>query len=103
MRDALAPVLQLSAALASGKPGREAQAATSSAQQGVLYTLRRVGKLLWSCLAPTAALEASSQLLEELGSLLVQNVLERKVSHEWAELVQISSKCTCYIVPVDTS
>eukprot|EP00878_Enallax_costatus_P008594 GHUV01008985.1.p1 GENE.GHUV01008985.1~~GHUV01008985.1.p1 ORF type:complete len:754 (+),score=301.21 GHUV01008985.1:377-2638(+) len=80
MRDALAPVLQLSASLASGKPasGKEAQAAASSAQKGALYTLRRAGKLLWSCLAPTAALEASTQLLEELGGLLVQDVLARK-------------------------
>lgn len=82
MRDALAPVLQLSASLAAGRPtsAKDAQAAAAGAQKGALYTLRRAGKLLWGCLAPCVALEASIQLLEELGGMLVHEVLARKVS-----------------------
>lgn len=84
VRDALAPVLGLSASLHPGKPttSKEAQSSASSAQHGALYTLRRVGKLWWSCLAPGVALEASKQLLDDLAGTLVHDILARKVRYK---------------------
>jgi hypothetical protein len=87
IRQELQPLLQWSAALASGKPvpQKEAEAAASArdkATPATLYTLRRAGKDLWGTLAPGVALEASQQLLDTLAGQLVGDVLKKQVGAE---------------------
>jgi hypothetical protein len=87
IRQELQPLLQWSAALATGKalPPKEAEAAASAkdkAAPATLYTLRRAGKELWGTLAPGVALEASQQLLDTLAGQLVGDVLKKQVRGE---------------------
>jgi hypothetical protein len=81
LRETLLPLLQLSAALASGKPpaAKDAEAAAKTARGGALHTLRRAGRLLWGGLAPGVALDASLRLLEALAGALVADVLAKRV------------------------
>eukprot|EP00775_Hariotina_reticulata_P007918 gene7918-8114_t len=80
IKESLVPLLQLSASFAAGKSrsAKEVDSTATAARQAVLYTLARAGRLLWSSLAPAAALEASQQLLEPLASMLVADVLGKQ-------------------------
>lgn len=85
LNEHLQPLLEHSAALASAGVGKsagkgdEGKDSAAAARRRVLHTLGHAGQLLWPHLAPGVALEASQQLVEHVASVVLGDVLHRKV------------------------
>jgi hypothetical protein len=87
LNEHLQPLLEHSAALGSSgskaaSKGDEAKDSAAAARRRVLHTLGRAGQLLWPHLTPGAALEASQQLVEHVGTVVLSDVLRKKVRHK---------------------
>jgi hypothetical protein len=86
LNEHLQPLLEHSAALGSSSSkvaikGDEAKDPAAAARRRVLHTLGHAGQLLWPHLTPGAALEASQQLVEHVGTVVLSDVLLKKVRH----------------------
>jgi hypothetical protein len=86
LNEHLQPLLEHSAALGSAgsksaSKGDEAKESAAAARRRVLHTLGRAGQLLWPHLTPGTALEASQQLVEHVATVVLSDVLRKKVRH----------------------